>query len=71
MAKTDDPMMAELRIASSVGAPAGGVGSGESADRRIRAFLDGKSHGEDVLGALYGAVADEPVPKRLRRLVKP
>ena len=40
-----------------------------SIDRRIRAFLNGESHGEDVLGALYGHVADEPVPERLRALL--
>jgi len=46
-------------------------GSRNSVDRRIRAFLNGESHGEDVLGALYGSVADEPVPERLRALLKP
>jgi hypothetical protein len=40
-----------------------------SIDRRIRAFLSGESHGEDVLGLLYGAVADEPIPERLRALL--
>jgi hypothetical protein len=45
-------------------------GSRNSVDRRIRAFLNGESHGEDVLGALYGRVADEPVPQRLRALLK-
>jgi len=41
-----------------------------SADRRIRAFLAGETHGEDVLGALYGHVADEPMPQRLRALLR-
>ena len=41
-----------------------------SIDRRIRAFLSGESHGEDVLGVLYGQVADEPIPERLRALLK-
>jgi hypothetical protein len=41
-----------------------------SVDQRIRAFLTGESHGEDVLKALYGDVADEPVPERLRALLK-
>ena len=40
-------------------------------DRRIRAFLSGKTHGEDVLHALYGNVADEPIPERLRAILKP
>jgi len=45
-------------------------GSRNSIDQRIRAFLNGESHGEDVLGALYGHVAEEPVPQRLRALLK-
>jgi hypothetical protein len=48
----------------------GSSNSHGSVDRRIRAFLSGESHGEDVLGALYGHVADEPVPERLRALLK-
>src|ERR1700733_8547233 len=38
-------------------------------DRRIRAFLSGETHGEDVLHALYGSVADEPIPERLRAIL--
>jgi hypothetical protein len=45
-------------------------GNDGSVDRRIRAFIAGKSHGEDVLDALYGDVADEPVPARLLALLK-
>ena len=41
-----------------------------SVDRRIRAFLSGETHGEDVLHALYGSVADEPIPERLRAILK-
>jgi hypothetical protein len=43
---------------------------GGSVDRRIRAFLSGETHGEDVLHALYGNIAGEPVPKRLRAILK-
>jgi hypothetical protein len=39
-------------------------------DRRIRAFLSGETCGEDVLRALYGHVADEPIPERLRAILK-
>jgi hypothetical protein len=39
-------------------------------DRRIRAFLNGEGHGEDVLGALYGDIAHEPIPEKLRALLK-
>lgn len=41
-----------------------------SADRRIRAFLSGESNGEDVLNALYGDALDEPIPQRMRDLLK-
>ncbi len=46
------------------------ISSAGSVDRRIRAFLDGDSHGEDVLDALYGAIADEPIPQRLTNILK-
>jgi Anti-sigma factor NepR len=41
-----------------------------SIDGRIRAFVNGDSNGEDVLRALYGDVADEPVPDRLAALLR-
>jgi hypothetical protein len=40
-------------------------------DRRIRAFLSGETHGEDVLHALYGSAIDEPIPARLLAILKP
>jgi anti-sigma factor NepR-like protein len=52
------------------GYPTAAAHVGYRIDRRIRAFIDGESHGEDVLSALYGDVADEPVPERLRALLK-
>ena len=69
--KPGKAMMPNLQIASAAPIPVAVVGSAGSIDRRIRAFLDGESHGGDVLGALYGHVADEPVPARLRSLLKP
>ncbi len=39
-------------------------------DRDIRDFLAGKNEGEDLLHALYDRVLDEPVPERLRALLK-
>ena len=42
-----------------------------SVDNRIRAFLAGDSHGEDLLHAIYDHILDEPVPERLRALLKP
>jgi len=44
--------------------------AGNSVDHRIRAFLAGEGHGEDVLAALYGGVANEPIPARLLELFK-
>jgi hypothetical protein len=69
--KPDDIMMPHFQIATATQSPSMTGGSRNSVDRRIRAFLNGESHGEDVLGALYGSVADEPVPERLRALLKP
>ena len=41
-----------------------------STDSRIRAFLDGETDGEDLLHAIYDHVLDEPVPERLRAVLK-
>lgn len=41
-----------------------------STDRDIRDFLSGRTDGEDVLHALYDHVLDEPVPERLRALLR-
>jgi hypothetical protein len=46
------------------------AGARGSIDRRIRAFINGDSHGEDLLQALYGDVADEPVPEHLTALLR-
>jgi len=67
--KPDKAMTPAPQITTSLNRSAAS-GSRNSVDRRIRAFLNGESHGEDVLGALYGHVADEPVPQRLRALLK-
>jgi hypothetical protein len=69
--KPDDAMMPCAQIVPAGQNPSVIGGSRNSVDRRIRAFLNGESHGEDVLGALYGDVANEPVPERLRALIKP
>jgi hypothetical protein len=42
-----------------------------SVDSRIRAFIAGDDDGEALLHALYDHVLDEPVPERLRALLKP
>ena len=70
MDKPDKAMMTNLHTAPANPAPAAIGGSIGSVDRRIRAFLNGESHGEDVLDALYGHIAAEPVPERLRALLR-
>jgi hypothetical protein len=37
---------------------------------RIAAFLDGRTHGEDLLHELYDHVLEEPIPQRMRELLK-
>lgn len=39
-------------------------------DDDIRDFLAGRTDGEDLLHALYDHVLDEPVPERLRALLR-
>ena len=41
-----------------------------SVDSDIRDFLAGTTDGEDVLHALFDHVLDEPVPERLRALLR-
>jgi hypothetical protein len=37
---------------------------------RIAAFLDGRTQGEDLLHELYDHILKEPIPRRMRTLVK-
>jgi Anti-sigma factor NepR len=39
-------------------------------DSDIRDFLAGRTNGEDLLHALYDHVLDEPIPERLRALLR-
>jgi hypothetical protein len=39
-------------------------------DGDIRDFLAGRSDGKDLLHALYDHVLDEPIPERLRAVLK-
>jgi hypothetical protein len=63
--KTRPPMTQPATVSASHTSQLDG-----SADPRIRAFLTGESDGQDVLNALYGAVLDEPIPQRMRDLLK-
>ena len=41
-----------------------------SVEQQIIDFLDGRSDGAELMLAIYGDVADEPLPPRLAELVK-
>jgi hypothetical protein len=41
-----------------------------SVEDQIVEFLDGKTHGESVLHALYDHILDEPIPGRMRALFR-
>jgi hypothetical protein len=36
---------------------------------RLAAFLEGGTHGEDLLHELYDYVLDEPIPQRIREIL--
>ena len=36
---------------------------------QITAFLDGRTHGEDLLHELYDYVLEEPIPQRMREVL--
>ena len=38
---------------------------------QVSDFLDGRTHGEDLLQGLYDYVLEEPVPERIRALFRP
>jgi hypothetical protein len=41
-----------------------------STDREIDRFVNGEACGDALLQQLYGAVADEPIPERMTRLIE-
>ena len=42
----------------------------DTVEEQILKFLDGKTHGEDLLHALHDHVLDEPIPERMRALFR-
>jgi hypothetical protein len=40
----------------------------DSVEEQIADFLNGRTHGEELLHALFDHILDEPVPERLRAL---
>ncbi|MGH7090808.1 MAG: hypothetical protein ACREE4_08170 [Stellaceae bacterium] len=41
-----------------------------SVEDQIIAFLDGRTHGEELLHALYDHVLDEPIPPQMKALLR-
>ncbi len=39
-------------------------------EEQLADFLDGKTHGEELLHALYDHILDEPVPEQMRALFR-
>lgn len=37
---------------------------------QMRAFLDGRTHGEALLHAIHDRVLDEPIPARMRSILR-
>jgi hypothetical protein len=58
-----------MKTASTCAAVSNNNATAFSVSDEIERFLDGESDGHEILSLLYGAVADEPVPERLRALV--
>lgn len=41
-----------------------------SIEEQIADFLDGRTHGEELLHALYDHVLDEPIPPQMKALLQ-
>jgi hypothetical protein len=46
------------------------VNQTDTVEEQILDFLDGRTHGEDLLHALHDRVLDEPIPERMRALFR-
>ena len=42
----------------------------DTIEEQILDFLEGRTHGEDLLHALHDHVLDEPIPERMRALFR-
>jgi hypothetical protein len=59
---------ARLPLAFNCGGTSRAQRKFSSIEEQIRDFLDGRTHGETVLHALYDYVLEEPIPERMRAL---
>jgi hypothetical protein len=60
---------AASRLISRAGAPASEY-LADHVGNQIIDFINGKTHGEKLLHALYDHILDEPIPERIRSLFK-
>jgi hypothetical protein len=69
-----NPMLNESKPTMDIGAALSAAVESEiiwpSIADQIAAFLDGRTHGEGLLHALYDYVLDEPIPPRMRALLQ-
>jgi hypothetical protein len=68
MSSEAKPEFEAVSIATPCGVPPPIVS--RSVADRIADFLDGRTHGEDLLHELYDYVLEEPIPQRMRALLK-
>jgi hypothetical protein len=48
----------------------GPLAEGKTIEQQVSDFLDAKTHGEDLFHTLYDHVLDEPIPERMRALLR-
>jgi len=69
MSSEAKPEFKAVSISTPCGVPQPPIESRSVADR-ITDFFDGRTHGEDLLHELYDYVLEEPIPQRMRALLK-
>jgi hypothetical protein len=69
MSSEAKPEFRAVSISMPCGVPRPPIISRSVADR-IADFVDGRTHGEDLLHELYDYVLEEPIPQRMRTLLE-
>jgi hypothetical protein len=62
--------MAKKTALATLSALVAEVSSGASTAVEIERFLDGETDGSVLFHALYGSIADEPIPERLLAVLR-
>jgi 4'-phosphopantetheinyl transferase EntD len=69
MSSEAKPEFEAVSISTPCGVPKPPIVSRSVADR-IADFLDGRTHGQDLLHELYDYVLEEPLPQRMREILR-